>query len=77
MSFDPKCRELADHFLPHDADEGARNTLAGVIQDTIEDHLQSEERRAGFKSDLLYRMATAEPTPEVAAILQGARGAVT
>jgi len=62
MSFDPKCRELADHFLSHTADEGVRNHLAGVIQDAIEDHLESEARSAARKADIWYRLVTAKPT---------------
>jgi hypothetical protein len=34
--FDPKCYELAEHFLPHDASEKRKNELAQDIQDHVE-----------------------------------------
>lgn len=39
--FDPKCLELAEHFLPSDAPETA--DLAQWIQDQVELWLESEE----------------------------------
>jgi hypothetical protein len=35
--FDEKCYELAEHFLPADADEEAKEALAQAIQTFIED----------------------------------------
>jgi len=36
---DPRCRELADHFLPADADEIMRAAMAQNIQDLVDDWL--------------------------------------
>jgi hypothetical protein len=37
-NFDPLCLELASHFLPDDATNAAKNELAQVIQDAVDDH---------------------------------------
>jgi hypothetical protein len=37
--YDPKCEELARHFLPNDATEREITELAEAIQRAIEDHL--------------------------------------
>lgn len=39
MSFDPKCYELAEHFLPPGATQRLLNELAQHIQTSIEDWL--------------------------------------
>lgn len=39
MSFDPKCYELAELFLPDDAPEEQKQELAQEIQDTIEEYV--------------------------------------
>lgn len=45
MSYDPKCEELAEHFLtPHTALE-LRHELAQHIQDEIEIWLEIEQQR--------------------------------
>jgi hypothetical protein len=36
---DPKCRELADYFLPGIADETTRGAMAQHIQDVVDDWL--------------------------------------
>jgi hypothetical protein len=38
-SVDPKCRELADYFLPGIADETTRGAMAQHIQDVVDDWL--------------------------------------
>lgn len=38
MSFDTKCYELAELFLPDDASESQKQELAQEIQDTIEEY---------------------------------------
>jgi len=46
-TFDPRCFELAEHFLsdhPHLNTEAAKTTLAAEIQDTIELEIQFMER---------------------------------
>lgn len=35
--FDPKCLELAEHFLPAVATQQVKNELAQAIQDAVED----------------------------------------
>jgi hypothetical protein len=45
MSYDPKCYELAEHFLPSMAREPVKVALAQVIQDAVEDHLGTEAMR--------------------------------
>lgn len=40
MSYDPKCEELARHFLPSDTSEKTVQYLAQGIQDYIEDAIQ-------------------------------------
>ena len=39
MSFDPKCLELAEHFLPDDFDQPMKDALAQHIQEAVEDWL--------------------------------------
>ena len=49
-TFDPRCYELAEHFLsdhPHLNSEAARITLAQQIQQTIEDELEFMETVEG------------------------------
>jgi hypothetical protein len=38
-AFDPKCLELAQHFLPEDADEDTQRRMASEIQGAVEDFL--------------------------------------
>jgi hypothetical protein len=42
MSYDPKCDELARHFLPDGAPESVAHELAQFIQNQIEDWLEYE-----------------------------------
>jgi hypothetical protein len=39
MSYDPKCEELARHFLPSGVNEGIVRALAQAIQNFIEDEI--------------------------------------
>jgi predicted DNA-binding transcriptional regulator AlpA len=39
--FDPKCYELAEHFLPSGAPDRLKNGLAQWIQDEVESWLES------------------------------------
>lgn len=41
MSFDAKCYDLAEWFLPNAASDTMKNRLAQVIQDNIEQELES------------------------------------
>lgn len=43
MSYDSKCYELAEHFLPDDASEDLKAELAQLIQQTCEDYCQEME----------------------------------
>ena len=43
-NFDPLCFELASHFLPDGATEDARNDLAQVIQDAVDNRLLKPEK---------------------------------
>lgn len=46
MAFDPKCYELAEHFLPDDERlSRLKNGLAQHIQDAVEDWLRTERDR--------------------------------
>ena len=47
-SFDPLCLELADHFLPDDAPDDARNDLAKTIQDAVDAHLLNQSTPDGL-----------------------------
>lgn len=40
--FDPKCLELAEHFLPTDASERLKNELAQSVQEVVEDFCEME-----------------------------------
>ncbi len=40
MSFDPKCFELAEHFLPDKIREQTKEELAEHIQNSIEEWLE-------------------------------------
>lgn len=44
MPYDPKCEELAEHFLPADQPIAKREELAQWIQDQIELWLEGEEK---------------------------------
>jgi hypothetical protein len=41
MSYDPKCQELAEHFLPSGTSRLTVEHLAQVIQDAVEDEINS------------------------------------
>ena len=41
-SFDPKCQELAEYFLPSGVSEELVKDLAQAIQDAVEDHCELE-----------------------------------
>ncbi len=41
--FDPACYELAESFLPDDANKAQKDGLAQAIQDVIEDYLRDIE----------------------------------
>jgi hypothetical protein len=45
VSYDPKCLELAEHFLPSMARDQVKAELAQAIQDAVEDHLGTEALR--------------------------------
>lgn len=49
MSYDPKCEELAWHFLPSDTSQRTIQKLAQRIQDFVEDELHDmiTEARVG------------------------------
>jgi hypothetical protein len=38
-TYDPKCAELARHFLGEEADDDAVEALAVLIQETVEEHM--------------------------------------
>ena len=42
MSYDPKCYDLAEHFLPNSAPERLKHGLAQAIQDAVEDYCVGE-----------------------------------
>jgi hypothetical protein len=42
MSYDPKCYELAEHFLPSQASQRLKSELAQAIQDAVEDYSVGE-----------------------------------
>jgi len=42
---DQRCRELADSFLPEDADETIRGAMAQNLQDVVDDWLLDYQRR--------------------------------
>jgi len=42
-SYDPKCYELAEHFLPNGTDD-QKDALAQEIQRAVEDHLWEPEQ---------------------------------
>lgn len=43
-SFDPACRELAEHFLPRDASEHETQDLSQTIQEAVEGWLDAAAR---------------------------------
>lgn len=45
MSYDAKCYELAEHFLPSIASDRIKNDLAQAIQDAIEGWIETEVAR--------------------------------
>jgi hypothetical protein len=42
-SHDPKCRELAEYFLPSEASERLKAQLAQAIQDAVEEWALAEK----------------------------------
>jgi hypothetical protein len=42
-SYDSKCYDLAEHFLPNDAPKSTLNRLAIAIQDAVEDWFAAED----------------------------------
>ena len=40
---DPKCLELAEYFLPDDADKKTKDDLAQVVQEAVDDFLHDLE----------------------------------
>ena len=54
MSYDPKCEELARHFLPLNSDLEIIQGLAQVIQDEIEDWLTSMEAYDDYDFEEIY-----------------------
>lgn len=42
FSFDPKCLELAEHFLPSAASEQLKNELAQTVQNAVEEFCEME-----------------------------------
>lgn len=42
MSYDSKCYELAEHFLPSQASDRLKSLLAQAIQDRVEDFCSYE-----------------------------------
>jgi hypothetical protein len=52
MSYDPKCLELAEYFLPTMATDCLKNDLAQAVQDAVEDWLSlTEDHRVHKFSD--------------------------
>jgi hypothetical protein len=45
MSFDPKCLDLARHFLGHSVSEALAKALAQHIQDEVKFWMEFEKRR--------------------------------
>lgn len=45
MAFDPKCYEVAEHFLPSAASERLKDDLAQWVQDAVEDWMRTEHER--------------------------------
>lgn len=45
-SFDPKCMELAEHFLPSQATDSLKKELAQHIQDAVEDFCGAQPEKA-------------------------------
>lgn len=43
FSVDPKSYELAEHFLPADVSEAAKQALSQAIQDTVEDWTEAHK----------------------------------
>ncbi len=42
MGFDPKCLELAEHFLPEECSSHLKDELAQHVQSAVEDWLEGE-----------------------------------
>jgi hypothetical protein len=51
-SFDPKCYELAEHFIGMHAPQEFLNELAQAIQDTVEDYGYGKEEDPGIQADM-------------------------
>lgn len=49
MAYDPKCFELAEHFLPSTARDELKNALAQEIQTQIEGWLEHEAKRLCYE----------------------------
>ena len=49
-SFDSKCLELAEHFLPAEATESVKYELAQTIQDAVEDFMMVGPSNAQVQS---------------------------
>jgi hypothetical protein len=49
-SFDPKCYDLAEHFLGSRVPERVLNELAQAIQDTVEDYGLPKEEDPGIQA---------------------------
>lgn len=45
MSYDPKCFELAEHFLPTAASDRLKSEMAQAIQDAVEGYIEIERDR--------------------------------
>jgi hypothetical protein len=51
MSFDPKCLDLARHFLGHSISEALAKVLAQHIQDEVDFWMEFEKRRLARERD--------------------------
>lgn len=45
LMHDPKCRELAEYFLPSDVSERLKAELAQAVQDAVENWIAEEAAR--------------------------------
>lgn len=55
-TFDTKCFDLAEHFLPAGTPEFIKNELAEALQTTVEDFIEYGEHNT-----LLHALASSEP----------------
>lgn len=51
-SYDSKCKDLAEHFLPEDVSVEMVRDLSQAIQDCVEDFLSAAEQRAAQETEV-------------------------